>query len=292
MNEQMPLNAHFSAPVSLARRARPFVKWAGGKGQLLSTLRAYIPSLYERYYEPFVGGGAMYFSLQAEHSVVSDLNGELINAYQVVKDSVEELIQSLHQHVNEKDYFYRVREWNPADLTPIMRASRFVYLNKTCYNGLYRVNQAGKFNVPFGKYPNPTICDEEGLRDASAALATVEVLEADFESAVSEAGENDFIYMDPPYVPLNVTSSFTSYTANGFGVDDQARLASVVQQLSYRGCRVLLTNSDAPPVRELYDNCNINVVMAPRSINADGNGRGPVTELVITNYDPETFRLL
>ena len=292
MNVQMPLDACIGEPVSLAGRARPFVKWAGGKSQLLPKLRGYVPQFYRRYYEPFVGGGAMYFSLQAEHSVISDLNGELINAYQVVKNSVEELIQSLRQHINEEDYYYHVREWSPLELTPTERASRFVFLNKTCYNGLYRVNQSGGFNVPFGRYANPTICDEQGLRVASAALRTAEVSEADFEFAVSEANENDFVYLDPPYVPLSETSNFTTYTASGFGADEQIRLASVVQQLSHRRCRVLLNNSDTPAVRKLYADYNINVAMVSRSINSDGNGRGAVRELIITNYDSRTFTLL
>ena len=234
----------------------------------------------------------MYFAVQAEQSFLSDLNGELINAYQVVKNEVEELIQSLRLHVNDEDYYYEVRKRNPSTLNPTERASRFIFLNKTCYNGLYRVNQSGKFNVPFGKYANPSICDEECLRDASAALVTAHVSEADFEGAVSEAGENDFVYLDPPYVPLSETSNFTTYTANGFSADEQNRLASVVRRLSERGCRVLLNNSDTSSVRELYATYNINVTMVARSINSNGNGRGAVRELVITNYDPETFVLL
>ncbi len=189
-------------------RARPFVKWAGGKGQILSTLRRYIPPFDGRYYEPFVGGGAMFFSLQRKCSFVSDRNQELINAYLAVKDSVEDLILSLRQHRNEEPYFYQVRGWDPASLTSIERASRLIFLNKTCFNGLYRVNQNGEFNVPFGKYQNPTICDEVCLRDASAALEGTHVLDCDFADAVAGAGEDDFVYLDPPYVPLSATSSF------------------------------------------------------------------------------------
>ena len=232
----------------------------------------------------------MFFSLQREGSHVSDMNGELINAYLVVKDRVEELIETLRYHRNDEDYFYQVRRWDLALLTPIQRASRFIFLNKTCYNGLYRVNQNGGFNAPFGRYQNPTICDEECLRTASAALGNAEVSECDFADAVAEALEDDFVYLDPPYHPLSATSSFTAYTGNGFDSDDQARLASVVRELSGRGCWVLANNSDTPLVRELYRDFNIDFVTASRSINSDGNGRGPVNELVITNYDPEQFR--
>ena len=270
-------------------KARPFVKWAGGKRHILAELHRYLPRFCGRYFEPFVGGGAMFFSLQREGSHVSDMNGELINAYLMVKDRVEELIENLRQHRNDEEYFYRVRRWDPALLTPIQRASRFIFLNKTYYNGLYRVNQSGGFNVPFGRYEDPTICDVECLRTASAALGNAEVSECDFADAVAEAGEGDFVYLDPPYVPLSATSSFTAYTGNGFDSDDQQRLASVVRELSDRGCWVLANNSDTSLVRELYADFNINVVMASRSINSDGNGRGAVNELVITNYDPDEF---
>ena len=292
MNVDIPANNCPGVLVGLARKVRPFVKWAGGKGQLLPTLQCYVPPFFQRYYEPFVGGGAMFFFLQPEQPFISDLNGELINAYQVVQNGVEELIQSLQEHRNEEDYFYQVRGWDPSDVDPAQRASRFIFLNKTCYNGLYRVNQKGEFNVPFGKYQNPAICDEERLREASAALGAAEIAEADFAVAVAEAGENDFVYLDPPYVPLSGTSSFTSYTENGFGPGEQQRLAEVVQELSMRGCRVLLNNSDTPFVRKLYAEFNIGEALVARSINSNGNGRGAVSELVITNYDLETFTVI
>ena len=234
----------------------------------------------------------MYFLLQAERSFVSDLNGELINAYRVVRSRVEDLIQALGEHRNDEVYFYEVRGWDLSSLTRTERASRLIFLNKTCYNGLYRENRSGGFNVPFGRYRNPAICDAERLRRASLALARAGIAECDFAVAVSGAGENDFVYFDPPYHAVSKGSNFTSYNGTGFGPDEHRRLASVVRDLSERGCRVLLNNSDTPFVRELYGDLNIDVEMVTRPINSNGNGRGSVNELVITNYDPETFAVI
>lgn len=188
------------------RQARPFVKWAGGKGQLLDELLKRAPTTFGRYYEPFVGGGALFFALQPKRAVLADKNQELANAYLVVRDNVEELVISLRQHRNHRDYYYRLRSLNPLELTSLERASRFIYLNKTCYNGLWRVNRRGHFNVPFGRYKDPKICDADNLRAVSAALQGVEIRCSDFEEALQTATGGDLVYLDPPYHPLSSTA--------------------------------------------------------------------------------------
>jgi len=263
---------------------RPFVKWAGGKSQILGHLLGCVPPRFGRYYEPFVGGGALFFALLPEDAVISDSNEELINAYLVIRDHVEELIESLKKHRNEEDYYYAVREQDPDKLSPVERASRFIYLNKTCYNGLWRVNSRGKFNVPFGRYKNPRICDEENLRAVSRALQGVSILCCDFEEAVANAGPGDFVYFDPPYYPLSETARFTQYTREDFGPEEHARLARVFKELDKRGCFVLLSNSDTEFVRSLYAGYNIRPVQANRCINCKGDRRKGVTELLISNY--------
>lgn len=267
-------------------KAKPFVKWAGGKSQLLSGMSKLFPpkNHINRYFEPFLGGGAVFFNLQHPKSYLSDTNKNLVEVYEVVKDNVEDLIQALKKHKNERDYFYEVRSQNPAVLSPIERAARFIYLNKTCFNGLYRENSKGEFNVPFGKYKNPAICDEEGLRSASLALKKATISRSEFHSVLLKAKTADFIYFDPPYHPLNKTSSFTSYTAGGFGEDEQRELANVYRELSDRGCFVMLSNSDTPLIRELYKGFYINEIQASRAINSKADGRGKITELLVINY--------
>ncbi len=266
--------------------AQPFIKWAGGKRRLIPTFAPYFPSMQsvKHYFEPFLGGAAIFFHLQHPHSWLSDSNYRLAELYQVVRDNVEGLMSALKKYHNEKEYYYQVRAQNPQSLSVVERAARFIFLNKTCYNGLYRVNSQGRFNVPFGNYKNPRICNEEGLRSASLALQNVQILAADFEEALANAGPQDFVYCDPPYHPLNKTSSFTSYTAKKFAASDQERLAQVYRDLDQRGCRVMLSNSDTSLIRHLYHDFRIIEVQARRAINSKANGRGKITELVILNY--------
>ena len=266
-------------------RARPFLKWAGGKGQLLEQYQRYFALLPRTtYHEPFLGGGAVYFHLRPARAVLSDLNRELIVCYQVVRDSPGQLIAELRQHLNDRRYFYETRALDPERLDPVRRASRTIYLNKTCFNGLYRVNSRGRFNVPFGRYNRPLICDEQNIRAASRWLkdATLEV--APFESVLERATRGDFIYLDPPYQPLSSTASFTAYTPGAFREEDQVRLAEVVRELDRRKCRVMLSNSNSPLVRRLYKGLRQIRVAATRSINSVASRRGRISELLILNY--------
>lgn len=270
-------------------RAAPIVKWAGGKGSLLPQLAAYTPAphQYNRYFEPFLGGGAMFFALQPEQSYLYDVNAELIEVYQVVRDHVDDLIAALSYHRNESDYFYAVRSQRPAELTKIERAARFIFLNKTCYNGLYRVNRQGQFNVPVGRYKNPRIADATGLHAASAALQNAHLVATDFERLLLTAASGDLIYFDPPYAPLSPTSSFTSYTSGGFTRADQERLANAYRILDQRGCLLMLSNSSAPLIYDLYDGYRLHDIYARRAINSKPGGRGHVLELLITNFDAQ-----
>jgi DNA adenine methylase len=270
------------------RKASPFLKWAGGKTQLLSTFDEYFPDRFERYFEPFLGGGAVFFRMNAREDGVtahlSDLNDELINCYSVVRDNVEQLIKALKKHRNESDYYYGVRAMDTSRMTPVARAARLIYLNKTCFNGLYRVNRKGEFNVPFGSYKNPRTCDEDNLRAASDALRNARVEHKPFENALKTAKKGDFVYLDPPYQPLSATSSFTSYTSKCFGELDQKRLAEVFAELDRRGCKVMLSNSDNEFVRELYKQFRLETVYANRAINCRADRRGRISELLVLNY--------
>ena len=272
---------------------KPFVKWVGGKRQLLSQFRKLglylsdFDSVCGRYFEPFVGGGAVFFDLHPKNATISDLNSELITTYMVVRDNVECLIKSLKQYVYDKDYFLKIRAMNPAEMSDLDVASRFIYLNRTCFNGMYRVNSKGQFNVPFGRYKNPIICDEGNLRAVSRSLQGVEILNADYKVAVSKARAGDFVYFDPPYYPISSTSSFTSYTKDGFAEKEQIELRDIFAELSNRGCYVMLSNSDSTFIRDIYGglkNVTITAVSAGRAINSKATGRGKIIELVITNY--------
>jgi DNA adenine methylase len=278
--------AYVAPTATLATRAKPIIKWAGGKSQLISAFAPYLPGRDEirHYYEPFIGGAAVFFYLQHPRSFLSDSNTELIELYQTVRDNVDGLIKELKKHRNDEAYFYKVRAQVAKKLTPVERAARFVYLNKTCYNGLYRVNSQGQFNVPFGNYKNPNICDVAGLHAASLALQSAEMSVADFEAAVAKAASGDLVYLDPPYQPLSKTSSFTSYTATRFDDAEQRRLASLYRELDRRGCRVMLSNSNAPLIRELYRDFRLIEVLANRAINSKADGRGKIVELLIVNY--------
>jgi DNA adenine methylase len=266
------------------QNATPFLKWAGGKNQLLSQFTVLFPSKYGRYFEPFIGGGAVFFYLNPTYSFLADINGELVNAYIVVRDLVDELIASLEKHINDKEYYYKIRSQNPKLLSNIERASRFIYLNKTCFNGLYRVNGAGSFNVPFGSYKNPRYVNAPNLKAVSYRLRNTYLSVGRFEDTTIEAKKGDFVYLDPPYDPLNGTSSFTGYAENGFTRKDQLKLYKIFNDLDSKKCMLMLSNSDTPFIRELYSNFDIKEVNAKRMINCKGDKRGEVKELVIRNY--------
>ncbi|MEM7795554.1 MAG: DNA adenine methylase [Cyanobacteria bacterium P01_C01_bin.118] len=275
-----------SPPIPL----RPFLKWAGGKRQLLPELLKYIPLRYGHYYEPFIGGGALLFMLEPDGATISDRNPELINCYQVVKDSVEDLIQNLQQHRNDKDYFYQVRNWDRqaefAHRTNVQRAARIIFLNKTCYNGLFRVNSKGQFNAPFGRYKNPNIANEDVLRSVSHYLnrANVTIYNLDFARSVAAAGRHDFIYFDPPYDPVSTTASFTGYDRKGFDRAEQQRLKQVMDDLTHRGCKVLLSNAHTEFIQNLYQDYRCVRVQATRAINSKASKRGKVDEILVMNY--------
>jgi DNA adenine methylase len=274
---------------------QPFLKWAGGKRELAPKIREYVPQKYGLYFEPFVGAGAVLFDLQPKTALVNDVNSELINCYQVIKNSPQRLIADLRKHPNTKRYFYRLRsidrEADFSKLSRVKRASRIIFLNKTCYNGLFRVNSQGHFNVPYGNYVNPMIVDEVVIYAVSQYLnsANVELSNDDFANALSGADRGDFVYLDPPYDPLSDTSSFTSYNLNSFGREEQTRLKDVCDDLSRRGCQILLSNSATPFIRGLYgDKRHYTVVEvdASRKINAIATARGKIRELLIfNNYD-------
>jgi DNA adenine methylase len=268
---------------------RPFLKWAGGKGQLISELLARLPQRYGRYFEPFLGGGALFFALQPAQGVLLDVNPELVNVYRVVRDELTALLSSLSGHVYDESYFYRMRAADRsadfATWSPVEKASRFIYLNKTCYNGLYRVNSKGMFNVPFGYYRNPTICDVSNLTACSTALHDTTIDCGDFRQVEELATAGDFVYFDPPYAPLTATSSFTSYAREGFGQDEQASLRDLCERLDAKGVRWMVSNSSAPVVFDLYKRYRIERVPATRAINSKGGKRGKVDEVIVRNYD-------
>lgn len=268
------------------RSAGPILKWAGGKNALIAQFTPHFPPAgsFRRYFEPFLGGAAVFFHLQPRHSFLFDLNPHLIEVYRILRDDVEGLIKALSVHYNDHDYFYKVRAYDPATLSPVERAARFIFLNRTCYNGLYRVNRRGQFNVPFGGYRNPTICDASRLRAASAALQGLHLEVADFEIVLELAQGGDLIYFDPPYEPLSATSSFTSYTHNGFTNADQRRLAEMYCSLDGRGCFLMLSNSNTPLIHELYDGFHKHEISARRAINSKADGRGAIKELLVTNF--------
>lgn len=247
-------------------------------------ITARLPQRFYNYHEPFVGGGAVFFALQTPGAHLSDDNAELINAYQVVRDDVERLIRHLRGHRVEEDYYYTLRAVDPRGIDPIERASRLIYLNRTCFNGLYRVNSRGGFNVPFGRYKNPQICNEVGLRAASAALRGTRLAHSSYENVLTHARRGDLIYFDPPYHPVSPTANFTSYTAGAFNELDQRRLAETFRTLSHRGCKVMLSNSDTPLIQELYSDYVVETVAAPRLVNRDASRRGPVNEVLVRNY--------
>jgi DNA adenine methylase len=265
----------------------PIVKWAGGKSRLIHELLARAPAEFDRYYEPFVGGGALFFRLQPHAAVLGDKNPDLIEMYRSVAGDVEAVLRRLRSHRQRHDaeYYYQMRErWNTgAFRAGADRAAAFIYLNKTCYNGLWRVNSRGLFNVPAGRYAAPTIYEPDALRAASRALAGADLTYGSFADSVASARKGDFVYFDPPYHPVTQTARFTSYTAGSFCDDDQRTLADVARDLANRGCHVMLSNSDTPFIRELYKDFRIDRVMCARAINSVGKKRGHVAEVIVTN---------
>ena len=271
---------------------RPFLKWAGGKGQLLDELTPLVAMAkpFGRYHEPFVGGGALFFALCRHEALprklafLSDTNVRLMDAYRGVKDDVDRLIDLLKAHKQEhcSEHYYAVRAHVPED--PMVRAARIIYLNRTCYNGLFRENSKGQFNVPMGDYRNPAICDERNLMAAAKALRKAKLETRPFESVLDYVSEGDFVYFDPPYDPVSKTASFTAYAQGGFGEDAQRQLAEVFAKLDKRGVKVLLSNSYTPLVRGLYEPFTIDKVYATRRVNSRAHLRGKVSEALVRNY--------
>lgn len=279
-----------SAPHRADRAPAPFVKWVGGKSKLMSQLAPLLPPAVERmrHVEPFAGGGAMFFTRAPERALLADINAPLVDAYLAIRDEVGAVIQALTplSTLHAEGRYYAVRErYNTASkLTRAERTAMFIYLNKTCFNGLHRVNRKGEFNVPQGRYKNPRILDVEGLLAASAALRSATIRKAGFEEMLSLAKPGDFVYFDPPYEPVSRTSNFTSYAEGGFTQEDQERLRDVYSELDRRGCKLMLSNSDVPFVRSLYTRFRVDVVKASRAVNCQARGRGPVNEVVVRNY--------
>ena len=270
-----------------ARVARPFLKWAGGKARLIEQYKPFLPANFGDYHEPFLGGGALFFYLapqllkQGKKAYLSDLNPELVNVYQCVRDDVEALIEQLaklEQGHGERQY-YEVR--SQLQTEPTKRAARFIYLNKTCYNGLYRENSKGLFNVPIGRYKKPRICAPELLRPAAAALQIADISERPFSTALHHTRPNDFVYFDPPYYPLNDTSKFTAYSRYRFAETQQIELKTLIAQLTTQNVHVLASNSDCPFIRNLYNDFKIQTITAARSINSKASKRGKITEVLI-----------
>lgn len=269
---------------------QPFVKWAGGKRQILDDIKKYIPEKFSSYYEPFVGGGAVLFELQPKKAVINDANKHIINVYRVIKNNIDALITDLKKHKNEEDYYYKIRALDRKDIfqemSAVEKASRILYLNKTCYNGLFRVNSSGEFNVPFGRYKNPDIVNEGVLRAVHNYLNNnnIRIFNADFEEAMKGMRKEAFVYFDPPYHPISDSSYFTGYTLDGFNKKDQIRLKKLCDNLDKRNCRFLLSNSGAEFIQNLYSDYKIEVVKAKRSINSNANKRGAIKEILVRNY--------
>lgn len=272
---------------------QPFTKWTGGKRQLLPVIRELMPKTYNRYFEPFVGGGALFFDLAPKDAVINDFNAELINCYQQIKDNPQELIEILkiHQEYNSKEYYLDLRSADRDEridmMSEVQRAARILYMLRVDFNGLYRVNSKNQFNVPYGRYKNPKIVDENLVSAISTYLNNnqIEIKKGDFEKAVLDVQPGDFVYFDPPYIPLSETSTFTSYTHEGFSYDDQVRLRDTFKKLSDVGAYVMLSNSSSFLVEELYRDFNIHYVEATRTNGAKSSSRGKISEIIVTNYE-------
>ncbi|VRB21035.1 modification methylase [Streptococcus pneumoniae] len=272
---------------------QPFTKWTGGKRQLLPVIRELMPKTYNRYFEPFVGGGALFFDLAPKDAVINDFNAELINCYQQIKDNPQELIEILkvHQEYNSKEYYLDLRSADRDEridmMSEVQRAARVLYMLRVDFNGLYRVNSKNQFNVPYGRYKNPKIVDEELISAISVYINNnqLEIKVGDFEKAIVDVRTGDFVYFDPPYIPLSETSAFTSYTHEGFSFADQVRLRDAFKRLSDTGAYVMLSNSSSALVEELYKDFNIHYVEATRTNGAKSSSRGKISEIIVTNYE-------
>lgn len=274
------------------RRIAPVVKWVGGKRQLLDDLTPLFPEKITSYCEPFLGGGAVLFRLQPDVAFVNDINSGLIQMYEVIRDNVEELIATLRKHPNDEKHFYTVRDLDRDNeqfeqLSKVERAARLLYLNKTCYNGLFRVNHSGQFNTPFGYYKNPNIVNESVLRAVSSYLKRAQITfsSTDYKKVLENTAKGTFVYLDPPYDPVSDTANFTGYAKDGFGREEQIRLRECCDELNRRGISFMLSNSATDFIKEQYAAYNITIVKAKRAVNANADGRGPVEEVVVRNYE-------
>lgn len=269
---------------------KPFIKWAGGKRQLIHDIKEYMPKEFNNYFEPFIGGGAVFFELKRENSFINDYNPELTNLYEIIKTKPKQLLRDLQKHKNTEEYYYSIRSLDRdpqkyKKLSKVEKASRFIYLNKSGFNGLYRVNKKGQNNVPFGRYKNPKYADEDNIMACSKLLQSATITTGDFENIKEDIKEGDFIYLDPPYVPLNATSSFTAYTDKGFDDDMQFRLKELCDYIDNIGAYFMLSNSYTGFILDLYQEYTINTVKANRSVNCKSSNRGKVKEVLVINYN-------
>ncbi len=278
--------------------ARPPLKWVGGKRQLLLELLAHLPPTFKNYHEPFLGGGALFFELanqgKIEKAFLSDMNEHLIITYTAIRDQLPQVLRLLKHYLYAEKFYYAKRALDPTLLSLPERAARFIYLNKTCYNGLYRENKKGLFNVPFGRYTNPSFCDPQNMQQVSQALSTANILQHSFEKILVQAKKGDLIYFDPPYHPVSKTASFTAYQKSGFKEAEQIKLRDIILELDKKGCFIMLSNSAADLILELYakkntrKNFHVDFVKANRSINSKSSARGKVSEIILTNYVTNT----
>jgi DNA adenine methylase len=291
--KEMPptLNVKRVANSEPDEKARPFIQWVGGKREMIPQYEKLIPKKFNNYYEPFLGGGAMFFYLQPNKAILSDNNKELIKTYEGVRDNPEEVIKLLKElrSKHSEELFKKIRNIDRqvnifANLNSAEIAARMIYLNQTCFNGLYRVNQQGQFNVPIGSSLNRLICDEHTIRSASKILKSITIQESDFETSTRKAKAGDFIYLDPPYYPISINSDFTRYTKEKFYQEDQVRLKQEIDHLSKIGCKIMLSNSDCDFIKNLYKEYKIHTVYSGRTLNCKKDQRGKVSELLITNY--------
>lgn len=271
--------------------AAPVVKWVGGKRQLLPQILPLIPKRMSAYCEPFLGGGAVLFALQPRRALVNDLNQDLITVYRVIKENADALIEHLSRHENTPEYFYRIRDLDRdreayAALSDVEKASRLLYLNKTCYNGLFRVNASGAFNSPYGHYRRPNIVNEQTIRGVSRYFNSCDIafFSEDFAAVLDRVPRGGFVYLDPPYDPVSDTASFTGYNRGGFGREEQGRLKACCDALTARGVRFLLSNSATPFIRELYSSYHVSIVQARRAVNSVASRRGAIEEVLVRNY--------
>jgi DNA adenine methylase len=280
--------------VENTKSPRPFLKWVGGKKQLLKELIANTPKEYNAYYEPFIGGGALFFELKHKPSHINDINTTLTGAYKNIKENLPKVLTELRKldkafrakgEEEQKEMFYEIRTaFNSMSSDKYLKTAYLIFLNKTSYNGMYRENSKGEFNTPFGRYKNPLICDEPNLKLVSDLLQEATITNTSFENAVKEAKKNDLVYFDPPYHPVNETANFTSYSGDGFNKEDQIKLKETMDKLTKKGVKVMLSNSFTPFIIDLYKDYKQVTVYANRAINCKAKGRGKVKELLIVNY--------